>query len=109
MAETSTNNHGPEYYKRGSIETWDFIRDKDLSFHLGNAIKYIVRAGYKDSKKEDLEKAIHYLQNELENTNNRTEFKPKNITRTSPRIPIEFRDWEDTYPHGQGPSEEFDR
>jgi hypothetical protein len=37
-----------------------------LNFHLGNAVKYICRAGYKDSKVKDLKKAIHYLQNELE-------------------------------------------
>ena len=54
-----------DYYRRGSIEVWSFIRDQELNFHLGNAIKYICRAGYKDSKIKDLEKAIHYLQNEL--------------------------------------------
>ena len=54
-----------EYYRRGGIEVWSFIRDQGLNFHLGNAIKYICRAGYKDSKIKDLEKAIHYLQNEL--------------------------------------------
>lgn len=63
----STNTTGPEYYRRGSIQVWDFIRDQGLNFHLGNAIKYICRAGHKDSKREDLRKAIHYLQNELEN------------------------------------------
>ena len=63
-----SNLTGPTYYRRGAIQTWDFIRDQGLSFHLGNAIKYIVRAGYKDSKVDDLKKAIHYLQNELENT-----------------------------------------
>ena len=62
MAETT---YGPAYYKRGSIDVWDFIRDQGLSFHLGNAIKYICRAGHKHSKIEDLEKAIHYLENEL--------------------------------------------
>ena len=62
MAETTK---GPSYYKRGSIDVWDFIRDQELSFHLGNAIKYICRAGHKHSKIEDLEKAIHYLENEL--------------------------------------------
>ena len=62
MAETT---RGPDYYKRGSIDVWDFIRDQGLSFHLGNAIKYICRAGHKHSKIEDLEKAIHYLENEL--------------------------------------------
>ncbi len=57
-----------DYYRRGSIEVWSFIRDQELNFHLGNAIKYICRAGYKGGqakKCEDLEKAIHYLQNEL--------------------------------------------
>ena len=56
---------GPTYYKRGSSDVWDFIREQGLNFHLGNAIKYICRAGFKDSKIQDLEKAIHYLQNEL--------------------------------------------
>ena len=62
MAKTTS----PAYYQRGSIQVWDFIRDQDLSFHLGNAIKYICRAGHKGSKAEDLKKAIVYLQNELE-------------------------------------------
>lgn len=62
----TTNNTGPSYYRRGSIQVWDFIRDQGLNFHLGNAIKYICRAGYKGSRIEDLRKAIHYLQNELE-------------------------------------------
>ena len=56
---------GPTYYQRGSIDVWHFIRDQELNFHLGNAIKYICRAGHKDSKTQDLEKAIHYLENEL--------------------------------------------
>ena len=60
----------PTYYRRGRIEVWDFIRDQGLNFHLGNAIKYICRAGYKSSKIEDLEKAIHYLQNELHHEEN---------------------------------------
>ena len=62
-----------EYYRRGKIECWDFIRDQDLNFHLGNSIKYICRAGHKGGQLkrcEDLEKAIHYLQNELEHEEN---------------------------------------
>jgi len=56
----------PAHYTRGSIEVWDFIRDQQLNYHLGNAIKYICRAGYKSpaTKIEDLQKAIHYLENE---------------------------------------------
>ena len=64
MANTST--YGPDYYRRGNIQVWDFIRDQGLNFHLGNAIKYICRAGYKEDRISDLRKAIHYLQNELE-------------------------------------------
>ena len=62
MAQTPLS---PRYYKRGTAPVWDFIRDQGLNFHLGNAIKYICRAGYKGSKVDDLEKAIVYLQNEL--------------------------------------------
>ena len=58
----------PAYYTRGSIECWDFIRDQQLNYHLGCAVKYICRAGHKDSKEKDIEKAIHYLQNELQHT-----------------------------------------
>ena len=61
---------GPTYYQRGSIDVWHFIRDQELNFHLGNTIKYICRAGYKDSKIQDLKKAIHYLENELEHEEN---------------------------------------
>ena len=60
----------PAYYTRGSIEVWDFIRDQELNYHLGNAVKYICRAGFKNphTKTEDLKKAIHYLENELQYT-----------------------------------------
>ena len=58
----------PDYYTRGNIEVWDFVRDQDLNYFLGNAIKYICRAGFKDDKAQDLAKAIHYLENELQHT-----------------------------------------
>jgi len=60
----------PSHYTRGSVEVWDFIRDQQLNYHLGNAIKYICRAGFKsnNTKAQDLKKAIHYLENELDNT-----------------------------------------
>jgi len=67
MTMTMPNqSYGPQYYKRGSIEVWDFIRDQELNYHLGNAIKYICRAGHKDDTIADLDKAIHYLTNEKE-------------------------------------------
>jgi len=60
-------NH-PSHYTDGKIEVWDYIRDKNLNYFLGNAIKYISRAGKKDKNKykEDLQKAIAYLQKEIE-------------------------------------------
>ena len=76
----------PSYYTRGQIEVWDFIRDQDLNYHLGNAIKYICRAGHKDSTEQDLKKAIHYLENELQHT-----------ATTSKRVPIRLQrpEWGD--------------
>ncbi len=48
----------------------DFIREQELSFHLGNVVKYVCRAGKKENntKQRDLEQAINYLENELEHT-----------------------------------------
>ena len=94
---------GPSHYQRGNIQVWDFIRDQNLSYHLGCAVKYVCRAGYKDSKKDDLIKAIHYLQNELEHTITEV----NDTTGSSKAIPkslLSFDEWEsDRY------SEVFDR
>lgn len=60
--------NSPAHYNIGKIEVIDFIEDQNLGFRLGNAIKYITRCPYKGKKKEDLEKAIWYLQRELAKT-----------------------------------------
>lgn len=59
-------NH-PSHYTDGKIEVIDFIEDKGLNFHRGNAVKYIARAGKKDPAKEveDLRKAVWYLNREI--------------------------------------------
>jgi hypothetical protein len=54
-------NH-PAYYKVGGVETIDFIEAKDLSYHLGNAVKYISRADHKGNRLQDLEKAKWYIE-----------------------------------------------
>ena len=58
----------PKHYTTGKIECIDYIEDKELGFHLGNAVKYITRAGKKDPAKtvEDLEKAVWYIQRKIE-------------------------------------------
>ena len=53
----------PSHYNSGKIEVIDYIEDQNLGFCLGNAVKYISRAGkkHKDKEVEDLEKAIWYI------------------------------------------------
>lgn len=60
-------NH-PLHYTDGKIEVIDFIEEKQLNFHRGNAIKYIARAGKKNKEKEieDLEKAVWYINREIQ-------------------------------------------
>ena len=57
-------NHPPHYKGKG-LECIQVIEAFDLTFHLGNAIKYILRAGRKESKIEDMQKAIWYLEREI--------------------------------------------
>jgi Protein of unknwon function (DUF3310) len=59
-------NH-PPHYTSGGIETIDFIEAKELGYNLGNAIKYIARAGKKGDALQDLQKAIWYLNREINN------------------------------------------
>ena len=65
----SDNVNHPEHYTDGKIEVIDYIEDKKLGYHLGNAVKYISRAGKKDPEKEieDLEKAVWYIQRQIRN------------------------------------------
>lgn len=54
----------PSHYADTKIEVIDYIEDKGFGYHLGNAIKYISRAGKKDPTKtvEDLRKAEWYIE-----------------------------------------------
>lgn len=59
----------PAHYNAGKIEVIEAIEDwgLDKDFCLGNAIKYIARAGKKDPAKtiEDLNKAIWYINRKI--------------------------------------------
>lgn len=59
--------NSPSHYADGKIEVIDFIEDKNLGFCLGNAVKYIARAGKKDPTKtvEDLKKAEWYIKRRI--------------------------------------------
>lgn len=60
--------NNPAHYTDGGIETIDYIEAKGLGYHLGNAVKYISRAGKKGTNQglEDLRKAQWYLARAIE-------------------------------------------
>jgi hypothetical protein len=62
---TEQVNH-PDHYTSGGIEVIDYLRAKltpeqFAGFCLGNALKYLSRAGRKGDATTDLEKAAWYL------------------------------------------------
>ncbi len=69
MAETKEAVNHPAHYggKDNPYEVIKVIDAWGLDFDLGNAVKYIARAGKKDPKKlvEDLEKARFYLEHAI--------------------------------------------
>lgn len=72
MTEKAEMVDHPAYYTDGKIEVIAYIEDKRLGFCLGNAVKYISRAGKKDKSKEteDLEKAIWYIERRIKEIEN---------------------------------------
>lgn len=64
----STVDH-PNHYGGGSnpCEAIKVIEAHGLGFHLGNAVKYLLRAGKKGDALEDLRKARWYIDREIQN------------------------------------------
>lgn len=61
------NISAPSHYVKGrQYEPRKVIMDWGLNFYLGNALKYISRAGRKGSAIEDLRKAKEYIDFEIE-------------------------------------------
>ena len=52
---------GGSHYSKCKVQPSKFINDNKLLFAEGNAIKYICRHSFKNGK-QDLEKAIHYIE-----------------------------------------------
>lgn len=65
MKEHDAVKHPSHYVNGRKYEPKDVIRDWDLNFNLGNAVKYLSRAGRKGDKVEDLRKAQEYIQFEI--------------------------------------------
>jgi hypothetical protein len=57
--------HPQHYQLPGGLEVLDLV--EDLSFCLGNAVKYLFRAGKKPgvSAEIDLQKAVYYIEHEI--------------------------------------------
>jgi hypothetical protein len=59
----------PQHYggKNNPYEAIKVIEAWGVGFNLGNTLKYISRAGKKDNIIQDLEKALFYLDREIQN------------------------------------------
>lgn len=68
LNEEDIVNH-PSHYNKG-IEVIDFIESWDMTFNIGNIVKYVTRAKYKGNMLQDLKKAKFYLDREIERLEN---------------------------------------
>jgi len=59
-------NH-PKHYggKDNPLEVINIINHYKLNFELGDLIKYVLRADNKGNRKQDLQKALWYLEYEI--------------------------------------------
>ena len=64
-------NHPGHYQTSAGLEAIDVIEAFFYdNFHLGNAFKYLARAGKKGDYVEDLRKSIWYINREVERSSN---------------------------------------
>lgn len=61
--ETPEDAVNPAHYKRFPVEVIEIT--ENLSYNLGNAVKYCSRAGFKDDAILDLRKAVWYIEREI--------------------------------------------
>lgn len=64
-SETPDMVNHPSHYNVKGFEVIDIIDAFGLNFNMGNALKYLLRADRKGNKVQDLQKAIWYLQREI--------------------------------------------
>lgn len=66
----------PKHYDNGlKHDLIDVIASYELNFNRGNVLKYVVRAGKKENEIEDLEKALDYLEREINHLTNKIDIK----------------------------------
>jgi hypothetical protein len=57
---------GGDHYRKFKIQPWDIWEEYGLDPWLAGVVKYVLRAGHKGSRLEDLKKARHYLDRAIE-------------------------------------------
>jgi len=67
--KASEKQVGGQHYKDMPIQPGQFIRANKIGWYESNAIKYICRHNAKNGR-QDIEKAIHYLELVLEEYDN---------------------------------------
>jgi len=65
MSEQPDMVNHPKHYNVDGYEVIDIIDAFGLNFNMGNALKYLLRADRKGNKEQDLNKALWYLQREI--------------------------------------------
>lgn len=65
MTEKFDPISSPAHYCFGTIQPIEVIEDWGLNFRLANVIKYVGRSGKKGTPLEDLQKAMWYLEREI--------------------------------------------
>lgn len=61
---------GGKHYKQMGVEPWDVVDtwpiEQQIGYYRGNALKYIMRMGAKDTANQEAGKAGHYVQKLIE-------------------------------------------
>lgn len=79
-------NHPKHYNTYKGIEIIDLV--EQMNFNKGNAVKYITRAGIKnpETEVEDLEKAVWYIQREIQRIKGETSVTEVDIPRVEEEV-----------------------
>jgi len=87
---------GGDHYSKMKIQPSEFINKNEMLFAEGNAIKYICRHGSK-GKKQDLEKAKHYIDMIIERDYGDETEKSKVFAGVSIKDPVDSDDIKISY------------
>jgi hypothetical protein len=60
------SNKPLHYQNENNYDVIDFAKDNDLNFNEANIVKYVTRCRKKGTHLKDLEKALDYIEREIE-------------------------------------------